>query len=66
MLPIVVIVLAAAISLISGMCLIELLPEMTLVQVVLAGGAIFVLVCAPSLAAVFARRPPEDDEDKPE
>lgn len=60
--PLVIIVLSASTSLIAGICLIELFPDMTRMQAATWGVAIFALICAPSLAAVFARRPLEDDE----
>jgi len=54
--PFVIVILSAAIGLVSGLCAMTLFPDMTRMQVVTWGIVTFGLLCIPSLAAVFAQR----------
>lgn len=62
--PIIAIILSAIVAVATGLCLITAIPEMTQLQAATWAGAVFALVCAPSLAAIFAQRMREREDDE--
>ncbi len=58
------ILLSAVIAVATGLCLAAAVPEMTPLQRATWAGAVFALVCAPSLAAIIGQRAREREDDE--